>query len=113
METVHIEVCRYATGNLDHDDGRRLYNAMHRAADQGDNITLDFAGMDIITPSVLNTSLCVIADRHGEEFPKTRIKIVNSNPTINRTIRSALTDRTAETFRALASQTDKEHTPER
>ena len=94
METTIIKVSEHATGNLDHDDGRRLHAAIMPDLNAGRNVSLDFSGMDIITPSVLNTSLCAIAKEFGQSFLKSRISIVSSNSSINRTIRDALTERT-------------------
>jgi hypothetical protein len=89
--TVNINVASLATGNLDHDDGRRLYRAIRSALLADRDILIDFAGLDIITPSFLNTSFRILARQYAYAFLKSRVKIVNSNPLINRMIRDALT----------------------
>jgi hypothetical protein len=108
METTIIKVSEHATGNLDHEDGRRLHAAIMPALNAGRNVSLDFSGMDIITPSVLNTSLCAIAKDYGQPFLKSRISIVNSTPSINRIIRDALTERNVAGKEEAASPTSGE-----
>ncbi len=76
--------------NLDHDDGRRLLAAMQAAFDAGSGVLLDFSGLDVVTPSLLNTSLRVLAKQHDIAFLKSRINIVNSNRLMNDMIRAAL-----------------------
>ena len=88
--TVNIAVVTIATGNLDHDDGRRLYDAINAALLSGSDICLDFAGIDIVTHSLLNTSFRVLARQHSYDFLKSRLKIINSNALINAMIRDAL-----------------------
>ena len=99
--TSTIDVASLAMGNLDHDDGRRVYNAIQAALTAGHNVRLDFSGIDVVTPSLLNTSFRVLAKQYDQEFLKSRLQIVNSNRTINNMIRDALTSRDVEEARRL------------
>jgi len=101
QDTDTIEVARLATGNLDHDDGRRVYDAIQAALAAGHNVRIDFNGMDIVTPSLLNTSFRVLARQYDQDFLKSRLQIVNSNRTINTMVRDALTAKDAEQARSL------------
>lgn len=77
--------------NMDHDDGRRLYDAITAALSIGSDIQIDFSGVDVVTPSFLNTLFRVLAKQHDYAFLKSRLRIVNSNKLINSMIRDALT----------------------
>jgi len=85
-----INVASIATGNLDHDDGRRIYDAIQTALLAGCDVRIDFTGLDVVTPSLLNTSFRVLAKQHDYDFLKSRLIIVNSNRLINDMIRDAL-----------------------
>jgi len=76
--TVNINVASLVV-NLDHDDGRRVFDAMQTALDAGSDVSLDFSGLDIVTPSLLNTSFRVLAKQYDSGFLKSRLKIINSN----------------------------------
>lgn len=88
--TVDINVASLVV-NFDHDDGRRVFDAIQAALDAGSDVRLDFKGLDIVTPSLLNTSFRVLAKQYDIGFLKSRLKIVNSNRLINDMIRAALT----------------------
>jgi hypothetical protein len=88
-DTDDIKVASLTT-NLDHDDGRRIYDAVQQALSAGRNVRLDFGGVDIVTPSLLNTSFRVLAKEYSNDFLKSRLQIVNSNRLINDMIRDAL-----------------------
>src|SRR5258708_4061624 len=89
-DTDDIKVASLATGNLDHDDGRRIYDAVQQALRAGRNVRIDFGGVAIFTPSLLNTSFRVLAKEYSNDFLKSRLQIVNSNRLINDMIRDAL-----------------------
>lgn len=85
-----INVASLTAGNLDHDDGRRIYDAIQQALRAGHNVRIDFGGIDIVTPSLLNTSFRVLAKEYSNDVLKSRLQIVNSNRLINDMIRDAL-----------------------
>ena len=106
-DTDTISVASLATGNLDHDDGRRVYDAIQTALAAGRNVRIDFSGIDIVTPSLLNTSFRVLAEQHDKEFLKSRLQIVNSNRLINDMVRDALTPKDIEQARRLRADLDR------
>ena len=63
-----INVASLTAGNLDHDDGRRIYDAIQQALRAGHNVRIDFGGIDIVTPSLLNTSFRVLAKETATMF---------------------------------------------
>jgi len=88
---TNINVIRIISSNIDHDDGRLVYDAIQTALQAGSDIQIDLHGLDIVTPSFLNTSFRVLAKQYSYDLLKGRLKIVNSTPLINRMIRDALT----------------------
>jgi uncharacterized protein DUF4325 len=87
-----INVASIIGPNIDHDDGRRVYESLQAAFRDGKSVRLDLRGLDIITPSFLNTSLRPLAKEYGADFLKAHLEIANSNATINRMLREAVTE---------------------
>jgi len=56
------------------------YAAIQAALNASQNfVVIDFTGLDIVTPSFLNTSFRVLAKQHDYDFLKTRLRIVGGN----------------------------------
>jgi hypothetical protein len=89
MSTAAIIVADIIGPNLDHDDGRAVYAAIHAALAAGQDVRLDFKGLDIITPSFLNTSFRILAKQYGPDVLKNRLTIVNTDRLMNTMIRDA------------------------
>ena len=106
-DTDDVKVASLTAGNLDHDDGRRIYDAVQQSLRAGRNVRLDFGGIDVVTPSLLNTSFRVLAKEYSNDFLKSRLQIVNSNRLINDMIRDALKPPSSDMMAKKAQETEK------
>ncbi|MGZ9109422.1 MAG: STAS-like domain-containing protein [Micavibrio sp.] len=85
-----IEVSKLILGNLDHEDGSRLYHAVKAILNKGDVASIDFSNVDIVTSSFLNTSFRILALDYDYGFLRSHVQIKNSNSSINRMIKNCL-----------------------
>ena len=76
---MNIGVAGIISANIDHDDGRRVYDAIQAALQAGSDVQIDLQGLDIVTPSFLNTSFRVLAKQYSYDFLKGRLKIVEKD----------------------------------
>jgi hypothetical protein len=87
---VRIDVAKLVQGNLDHEDGSRLYHAIRLCLKENDNAEIDFSDVDIVTSSFLNTSFRILAKEYDYSFLREHLKIRNSNSLINKMIRECM-----------------------
>ncbi|GEM_PF-3310204 len=87
---VTINVAELVKGNLDHEDGSRLYHAIQSSLKKNSDVEINFSEVDIVTSSFLNTSFRILAAEYDYNFLKQHLKIKNSNTLINKMIKECI-----------------------
>jgi hypothetical protein len=85
-----IEVKKMIVGNIDHEDGSRLYHALKSILNKGGDALIDFSDVEIVTSSFLNTSFRILILEYDQSYLKAHLHIKNSNTTINRRIKNCI-----------------------
>lgn len=85
---VTIVVSDLIKGNLDHEDGSRLYHVVKPLVKNSEIVVLDFSGVEIVSSSFLNTSFRLWAADFSYEHLSKYLKIINSTKLMNEMIRA-------------------------
>ena len=86
---VKLIVKNIISGDLNHDDGDKLFSVVSSHLDKG-LVSLDFIGMDIVTPSFLNTSFIPLVKKYDYAYLKKNLEIKNANSLIIKFIKQSI-----------------------
>lgn len=82
-----IEILNHVERCYSNDDGMVIFALIKKSFEQGDNVTVSFAGVNSITSSFTNSAFIELIKEFDMNYVKQHLSFVNSNKSINTMIK--------------------------
>ncbi len=83
-----INILDYTESTSTYEDGEKIYNLIHQALKNNEQVILSFNGISSVPSSFINSALIRLIEDFSFETIRSKIAIINSTKNINELIKS-------------------------